>query len=86
MKEVHVLLLTADACHLCDHAKAVIAEIAEEYPLEVTEIPITSLQGQSLVQRDAILIAPGIYVNGELFGYGRLSGGKLRRWLKVQQP
>ena len=86
MKEVRVLLLTTESCHFCDHAKAVLAKVAEEYPLEVSEMPITSPEGRRLAERDGVYIAPGIYVDGELFGQGRLSAGKLRRRLEVQRP
>ena len=85
MKEIEVLLLTTESCHFCDHAKAVLSRVSEEYPLAVSELPIASPEGRRLAERDGILILPGIYVDGELFGYGRLSEGKLKRRLREQR-
>ena len=86
MKEVQVLLLTAESCHFCDHAKAVLSRVAQEFPLVVSDLPISSPEGRRLAEHDGILILPGIYVDGELFGYGRLSEGKLKRRLRGQRP
>jgi glutaredoxin len=82
---VQVLLLTTESCHFCDHAKAVLARVSEEYQLEVSELSIASPEGRGLAERDGILILPGIYVDGELFGYGRLSEGKLKRRFRDQR-
>lgn len=86
MKTVQVLLLTAESCHLCDHAKAVLAKLAEEYPLNVSEMAITSPEGRRLAERDGVAIAPGTYLDGEFFAQGRLSSGRLRRRLGAPRP
>ena len=43
-----ITLLTQADCVLCEHAKGVLAQVATDYPLEVTEIDLASPQGQSL--------------------------------------
>lgn len=85
MREIEVLLVTADACHFCAHAKQVLARVAERYPLSMSEIPWTSEEGRRLAERDGILFPPGIYLDGAFFGYGRLSEGKLQQWLRVRR-
>jgi hypothetical protein len=82
MREISALLLTAEHCHLCAHAKQVLARVAERYPLSLSEIPWASEDGRRLAERDGIVFPPGIYLDGAFFGYGRLSEGKLRKWLR----
>lgn len=76
-----VTLLTQDDCALCDHAKTVLSRIASERPLDVNEVRLGSDEGMELAQRHAILFAPGVLLDGEPFGHGRLSERKLRRAL-----
>lgn len=81
MRYIEVLLVTAEACHFCDHAKQVLRRLAERYPLAVSEIAWTSEEGRRLAERDGVAFPPGIYLDGSFFGYGRLSSGKLQKWL-----
>ena len=81
MRSIEVWLVTAEACHLCDHAKQVLGRLAERYPLAVSEIAWASEEGRRLAERDGVAFPPGIYLDGFLFGYGRLSAGKLQKWL-----
>lgn len=74
-----VTLLTSSECHLCEHAKTVLARVAADHPLHVEEIPLGSVDGQRLASRVGMLFAPGILLDGEPFGYGRLSERKLRK-------
>ena len=85
MREIGVLLVTAEACHFCDHAKQVLTRLAERYPLTVSEIPWTSEEGRRLAERDGVAFPPGIYLDGSFFGYGRLSEGKLQKWLRERR-
>jgi len=85
MRKVEVLLVTAEDCHFCAHAKEVLSRMAQRYPLSVSAIPWTSDAGRQLAQRDGIVFPPGIYVDGAFFGYGRLSEGKLQKWLWERQ-
>ena len=81
MASIQVTLLTAEGCHYCAHAKEILARLAQEWPLAVEEISIHTPDGSERALRDGIAFPPGIYVNGALFGYGRLSEGKLRQRL-----
>lgn len=77
-----VTLLTQDACSLCDHAKEVLGRVAQDHPLEVEEVSLTSPQGRDMAAAGGVLFAPGIIVDGAPFGYGRLSERRLRKYLR----
>lgn len=76
-----VTLLTQPACSMCDFAKQVLTRVGIDYPLEIREIPLDSPAGRTLATEHGVLFAPGILIDGELFGHGRLSEKKLRRHL-----
>jgi beta-phosphoglucomutase family hydrolase len=59
-------------------AKAVLARVAEDHPLDVDEIQLVSTKGQVIATRTGMLFAPGILLDGQPFGFGRLSERKLR--------
>jgi len=77
-----VTLLTQADCALCEHAKKVLARVAEDHPVEITEIDLASPWGRELADRARMIFAPGILLDGRPFGYGRLSERKLRRALQ----
>ncbi len=77
-----VTLLTQADCALCEHAKKVLDRVAEDHPVEVTEIDLASPRGRELADRARVIFAPGILLDGRPFGYGRLSERKLRRALQ----
>ncbi len=81
-----ITLLTQADCALCEHAKRVLARVGQDHPLEVTEIDLASREGQSLADRAGVRFAPGVLVDGRLFGYGRLSERRLRRALGRLAP
>jgi glutaredoxin len=76
-----VTLLTQPDCAYCDHAKQVLARVGQDHLLEVEEVDLTSDRGQELAVAAQVLFAPGVLLDGEPFGYGRLSERKLRRAL-----
>ena len=77
-----ITLLTQPDCALCEHAKKVLARIGEDHPLHITEIDLASPRGRELADRTRVMFAPGILLDGQPFGYGRLSERKLRRALQ----
>ena len=81
-----VTLITAVDCHLCDHARQVLASIAGQLPLTVSEVPWDSDRGRLLVSRDGVAFPPAVYVDGSLAGYGRISERALRRRLSESAP
>jgi len=81
-----ITLLTQADCGYCEHAKAVLARVGADHPLEVTEIDITGDQGRMLAARAGVVFAPGLLVDGRPFGYGRISERRLRRTLQRLDP
>lgn len=76
---MEVTLLTQEACGFCDDAKEVLERLADEFPIAVAELELASEQGERLAVAGGIMFPPGIFVDGEPFGYGRPSERKLRR-------
>lgn len=77
-----ILLLTQTDCSFCDHAKAVLARLQDEFSLEVQVRDLASPTGQRLAVELGILFAPGIVLDGELLCYGRPSERGLRKALR----
>jgi glutaredoxin len=78
---VDVLLVTSPGCHYCDQAAELLARIGEEIELEVHTIPLASDDGLELVARHRVPFPPVLIVDGEIFGFGRISERKLRSHL-----
>lgn len=76
-----VTLLTQADCAFCDHAKEVLTRVGEDYSLTVTEVGLDTNEGRRLAARGGVLFAPGILLEDEPFGYGRLSERRLRKTL-----
>ncbi len=85
MRKMQVLLVTSTDCHLCEHARRVLACMAQRYPLSVSEVLWASEEGRRLAARDGIVFPPGVYLDGSFWGYGRLSEGRLEKWLREQR-
>jgi glutaredoxin len=78
---LEVTLLTQEACGFCADAKDLLARLAGEYPIEVTEVDMRSQDCERLALAAGIMFPPGILVGGQAFGYGRPSERRLRREL-----
>lgn len=76
-----ITLLTQTDCHLCEHAKQVLARVGVDHPLEVEEIDLATDAGRKLATQAGMMFAPGVLVDGRAFGFGRLSERKLRKAL-----
>lgn len=74
---VEVTVVHSDGCHLCDDAIAALDEFSREHPLTVRLVEFDSPEGRELHRRFRPPIPPLILVDGELFGWGRLSRRKL---------
>lgn len=81
---VEVTLLTKTPCAYCDHAKAVLDRVGQDYPLRITEIGLDTVDGEHLARKAGVIFAPGVLIDGEPFSYGRLSERKLRRTLRTR--
>lgn len=81
-----ITLLSQADCTLCEHAKTVLAKVGADHPLAITEIDLTSEEGQRLGAETQVLFAPGVLIDGRPFSYGRLSERRLRRALTAALP
>lgn len=78
---ISITLLTQEGCDQCGKAERSLERLAAEFDLQVRTLDVTEPEGRSLAETSRLAFAPGIYVDGELFGFGRLSERKLRRYL-----
>lgn len=76
-----IILLTQPDCALCEHAKQVLARVGADVPLTIEEIDLRSDTGRRLAAYAGVLFAPGVLLDGQTFGCGRLSERKLRKTL-----
>jgi glutaredoxin len=81
MKATQVTLLTKADCAYCEHAKQVLAKVAHDHLLEVTEISLDTPEGERLGAQARVLFAPGVLLDGRPFAHGRLSERALRKAL-----
>ena len=79
---IRATLVTTEHCELCAHARRVLQEIfGNDDLLEIEELDWNGPAGAALIRRDGVPFAPALYVEGELWGYGRLSERALRKKL-----
>lgn len=76
-----MLLVTSPGCHFCEEALHLSEGLAERYPLRIATIPLLSERGRSLLVRHRVPFPPILMIDGEFFGYGRISGRKLEEHL-----
>lgn len=81
LQPVEVVVLTQPRCGLCDQAKAALERVAHDFELRISEVDLSSSEGEALALKNGVVFAPGILLDGRLFSYGRLSERKLRREL-----
>ncbi len=81
---IKIQFLTMDGCHNCEAAKKIFDEIMPDFKdkVEVTEINMTTTEGQELVQKYSVMASPGIIINDELFSTGGVNKDKLIEKLK----
>ncbi len=80
---IRATLVTTPDCHLCEHARTVLRRVLADR-LAIEEMDWNAADGNALVKRDGVPFAPAVYIEGKLCGYGRLSEGALRNWLREQ--
>ena len=73
--------MTAEGCRFCGDARIILAELSQSIPLTTREVPLLSDEGRRLAAVHRVPYAPLLFVDGDLFGYGRISGRKLERHL-----
>lgn len=80
-RTIEVVLVTSPGCHFCDDSLGLLTELAETFPLRVATVPLNSENGRSLVVRHRVPFPPILMIDGEFFGYGRVSRRKLEAHL-----
>lgn len=78
---VEVVLLTQPDCGFCDHARTVLERVGLDFALRISAIELGTPAGEALAREGGVLFPPGVFLDGQLFSYGRLSERKLRREL-----
>ena len=78
-----VTVVRSAGCHLCDDALAALEEISAQFPLSVRVVDFDSPEGRELRRQHRPPMPPLVLVDGQLFGWGRLSRGKFRRLLEA---
>ncbi|UER55230.1 glutaredoxin [Kineosporiaceae bacterium SCSIO 59966] len=79
---IHVTVVHAPACHLCEDAEAELSRLAGSYPLVIERVDIRSQRGQDLTRRHRSPMSPLVLVDGTFFSFGRLPRKKLVRLLE----
>lgn len=85
-KPIDVILVTSPGCHFCDDALRLLDELAETNPLQIETVPLSSERGRSLLVRHRVPFPPILMIDGEFFGYGRISRRKLETYLSRMAP
>ncbi|TAM56404.1 hypothetical protein EPN52_14970 [bacterium] len=77
-----VTLIEAEDCHLCHDAHAILDRLTSEgCPMDITVLDWTDHAAKPLLQRDGVPFPPALYVDGELWAYGRVSERAIRKRL-----
>ena len=80
MAPLELIFLTAADCHLCEHGRRALAQLATDLPLRLREVPWESEEGAG-IRAGFLVFPPAVFHDGRLLGYGRLSQRALRRRL-----
>ncbi len=76
-------LVTAPNCHFCRRAHEILERLVREgFLLTIEEHGWDDETGDRLIKRDGVLFPPALYVDGELWAYGRISERALRKRLE----
>lgn len=78
---IDVLVVGSDSCGHCRDAMTLLAGLSHRYPLRVRELDMGTDEGMAIVRRHGVPFPPAVLIDGEFFGYGRMSRRKLQRRL-----
>ena len=75
---VRVLLVTSEGCKPCTRVKRVLSELQTKMPsLTVETVDLTSPQGTRLAMDNQILYSPAVFIEGKLFGKGKIDANEM---------
>lgn len=60
----------------------VFARLSGDFPITLTVVALDSEEGTALARTGGVLFPPGLFVDGDPAGYGRISERRLRRQLR----
>ena len=78
---IEITLVTSPGCHFCAHAHRALDAAAAEIAIEIREVALDSDEGRALQAKWRPPFPPMLLIDGDLFGYGRISQRKLMRHL-----
>ena len=81
---VDITVVHSPACHFCDDARAVLADLATEFPLTVEYLACTEPRGAALIRQHRAGMYPLVLLDGGFFSAGRLPRKKLRAQLTAR--
>jgi hypothetical protein len=81
---VDITVVHSPACHFCDDARAVLADLATEFPLTVEFVDCTEPRGAALIRQHRAGMYPLVLFDGGYFSAGRLPRKKLRARLTAR--
>jgi hypothetical protein len=79
-----ITVVHSPACHFCDDARAVLADLATEFPLTVELVDCAEPRGAALIREYRAGMYPLVLVDGGFFSAGRLPRKKLRAQLTAR--
>lgn len=79
-----VTVVQVPACHYCEDAAAVLAELSVRFALTVRMVERDSAEGRELIGRHRPPMAPLVLVDGEFFSSGRLPRRRLEKLLQLR--
>ena len=79
-----ITVVHSPACHFCDDARTVLADLATEFPLTVDYLACTEPRGAALIREHRAGMYPLVLVDGGFFSAGRLPRKKLRAHLTAR--
>ncbi len=82
--QISIVLVTSPGCHFCNDASMLLDELKDTYQLLVETVPMASEHGRSLVVRHRVPFPPIVMIDGDFFGYGRISRQKLEAALAAR--
>ena len=79
VEPVRITIVESEACHFCEDAHRVLAELAGSYPVAVETVDLRSETGQRLMRLHRASMSPLVLLDGEFFSHGRLPRRKLAK-------
>ena len=73
-----ITVVHSPACHFCEDARAVLADLGTEFPLTVEFVDCTEPRGAALIREHRAGMYPLVLLDGGFFSAGRLPRKKLR--------